>query len=218
MINMKFKVKIILSIILILSVLISGGCGNNKVTIGNDSTSQTSTSNSTNGKAKTVSKWVEDKLQPGGSNEKNEQTKTWTGWFFDRDCIGINPVKHTKACNLMGSCYASGLGVIPYIEGKSFDTYTASNNFIVFDGNSSAVARAFLKSLPNSWKNNITIKVTGYEVNNIPANKDETHVPENIPAKVDHYLSGIHITKIEAAYIDGVSTNKLPSPNVVFPK
>lgn len=166
-----------------------------------------------------VVQWLRDRFVPGLNTVTTaKDNRTWTGWIFDRDCIGINPAKHTKACNLMGSCYLSGLGIIPYIPGKSFDTYTAKENFVVFDGNSRSIARAFLQSLPADWVNNITIKVTGYPVNNIPTNADESVVPEDDSSKVDHYLSGIHITRIEAAYIDGVSTNKLPSPNAVYPK
>ena len=166
-----------------------------------------------------MSKWLDKKLAPGNSTDKGEKKiQTYVGWMFDRDCIGINPVKHTKACNLMGTCSSSGLGIIPYITGKDFDTYIALDNFIVFDGNSTNVARAFLRCLPEDWKNNITIKIKGYAVNNIPTNADESKVPEEDASKVDHKLSGIHITSIEAAYIDGLSTYKLPVPNIVFPK
>ncbi|MFL0196764.1 sulfite exporter TauE/SafE family protein [Clostridium sp. WILCCON 0269] len=171
-------------------------------------------------KPESILEWFKDKLTPGGneSAKRQQKTQTWVGWIFDRDCIGINPVKHTKACNIMGSCYASGLGIIPYIEGKSFDTYKAMRDFVVFDGESKIVAKSFIESLPENWRTNITIKVTGYPVNNIPTNKDETNVPEEDSSKVDHYLSGIHITSIEAYYIEGISTNKLPSPNIIFPK
>ncbi|MGV8906569.1 MAG: hypothetical protein ACOH15_08215 [Acetobacterium sp.] len=163
--------------------------------------------------------WLEDKLLPGNEFDKGEnEILTWEGWMFDRDCIGINPVKHTKACSLMGTCFDSGLGIIPYVPGKSFDTYVALDTFLVFDGNSSIVAQAFLRSLPEDWKNNITIKITGYAVNNIPTNADETFVPETDTSKIDHYLSGIHITSIEAAYLEGLSTNTLPSPNLIIPK
>lgn len=163
--------------------------------------------------------WLEEKLLPGNQFDKREKKiETWEGWLYDRDCIGINPVKHTKACSLMGTCFDSGLGIIPYVSGKSFDTYVALDNFLVFDGNSSIVAQAFLRSLPDDWKNNITIKITGYAVNDIPTNEDETYVPETDASKIDHYLSGVHITSIEAAYLDGLSTNKLPMPNLVYPK
>ncbi|WP_368490296.1 sulfite exporter TauE/SafE family protein [Clostridium sp. BJN0013] len=171
-------------------------------------------------KPQSILEWLRDKLTPGGneSTKRQQKTQTWIGWIFDRDCIGINPVKHTKACNIMGSCYASGLGIIPYVEGKSFDTYKAMKDFVVFDGESKIVAKSFIESLPENWRTNITIKVTGYPVNNIPTNKDETNVPEQDSSKVDHYLGGIHITSIEAYYIEGISTNKLPSPNIIFPK
>jgi hypothetical protein len=166
-----------------------------------------------------VNKWLVDKLSPGGSaaNEKRA-VQTWIGWFFDRDCIGINPVKHTKSCNLMGSCYLSGLGIIPYVKGKPYTTYSSISDYKNFDESSRSIAKAFLESLPEDWKTNITVKVTGYPVNNIPANADETEVPETNPSEIDHYLEGIHITSIEAAYIEGVSTNKLPSTNIIFPK
>ena len=163
--------------------------------------------------------WLEEKLLPGNQFDKGDKKiLTWEGWLYDRDCIGINPVKHTKACSLMGTCFDSGLGIIPYVADKSFDTYVALDNFLVFDGNSSIVAQAFLRNLPEDWKNNITIKVTGYEVNKIPTNKDETFVPETDSSKIDHYLKGVHITSIEAYYLDGLSTNKLPTPNLIYPK
>jgi len=169
--------------------------------------------------SESMAKWLDKKLAPSNSTDKGEKKiQTYVGWMFDRDCIGINPVKHTKACNLMGTCSSSGLGIIPNIAGKDFDTYIALDNFIVFDGNSTNVARAFLRCLPEDWKNNITIKVKGYAVNNIPTNADESEVPEEDASKVDHNLSGIHITSIEAAYINGLSTYKLPVPNIVFPK
>ncbi|OPY58391.1 MAG: hypothetical protein A4E55_00975 [Pelotomaculum sp. PtaU1.Bin035] len=158
-----------------------------------------------------LSGWIEGKLLPGNRAEQaGEKTQMWAGWIFDRDCIGINPVKHTKACNLMSTCYSSGLGIIPYVPGKSNDTYTAMNDFLVFDGASKTVAKTFLQNLPDDWKNNITIKVKGYPAGKIPVNADETNVPEEDASKIDHYLAGIHITSIEAAYIDGVSTNRLP--------
>ena len=223
---MKIRKRIIIRMFLALLLLIlSTGCNNsNKLSSNNQSELQiNSTSNSvdegsSNG-SQSIKQWIEDRLTPGGNkNEEKQKTKSWVGWVFDRDCIGINPVKHTRVCNIMGSCYASGLGIIPYVEGKSFDTYTASKDFVVFDGKSSIIVRDFIKSLPADWKDNITIKVTGYPVNNIPTNADESHVPENDASKVDHTLSGIHIIRIEAAYIKGLSTNKLPTPNVIYPK
>ena len=160
--------------------------------------------------------WLEGELQPSAGAEGVKEIRTWTGWIFDRDCVGISPVKHTKACNLMGSCYDSGLGIFEYVPGKAFDSYTAVETFLCFDGASKELAVAFLKALPVDWKNNITVTVTGYAVNNIPAAADEALVPETDLSRVDHYLNGIHITSIEAAYIDGLSTNPLPEPNVVF--
>ena len=160
--------------------------------------------------------WLEGELQPNAGAEGVKEIRTWTGWIFDRDCVGINPVKHTKACNLMGSCFDSGLGIFEYIPGKAYDTYTAVETFLAFDGASKELAAAFLKALPREWKNNVTVTVTGYAVNNIPAAADEALIPETDLSRVDHYLNGIHITSIEAAYIDGLSTNPLPELNVVF--
>jgi hypothetical protein len=116
----------------------------------------------------------------------------------------------------MGGCYDSGLGIFEYIPGKEFDTYTAVDTFLCFDGASKELGAAFLRALPDEWKNNVTIAVTGYAVNNIPASKDERLVPETDLSRVDHYLNGIHITSITAAFIDGVSTNPLPEPNIAF--
>lgn len=196
-----------------------GNTTGNNSSSSTDNSTQTQSGDPNSNKTQSISGWINEKLTPGGhDSEAQQKTQTWVGWIFDRDCIGINPASHTKACNIMGSCYASGLGIIPYVQGKSFDTYTATNDFVVFDGNSRAVAKAFIESLPDDWKTNISIKVTGYSVNNIPTNADETNVPEEDASKVDHCLSGIRITSIEAYYIDGVSTNKLPTPNVVFPK
>jgi hypothetical protein len=163
-----------------------------------------------------VGGWLEQQLLPSSGSEGVHEIRTWTGWIFDRDCVGISPVKHTKACNLMGGCYDSGLGIFEYVPGKEFDTYTAVDTFLCFDGASKELAAAFLRALPQDWKNNVTITVTGYAVNNIPASKDELLVPETDLARVDHYLNGIHITSITAAFIDGVSTNTLPDPNIAF--
>ncbi|MBQ8135629.1 MAG: hypothetical protein IJ192_14725 [Clostridia bacterium] len=161
--------------------------------------------------------WMENQLMPG-QNEDNasREIQTWQGWIFDRCCIGIDPFEHTKSCNLMGGCFRSGLGIIPYIPGKEFDTYTALDYYLNFDASSKALAEEFLRKLPDDWKNNVTVSVTGYVVNNIPASADELTVPETDESKVDHYLTGIHITKIEAAYIEGLSTNKLPEPNLTM--
>ncbi len=166
-----------------------------------------------------LNNWLGDKLSPGGHASQEKRTiEAWVGWIFDRDCIGINPVKHTKSCNLMGSCYLSGLGIIPYVKGKPYTTYNSISDYKNFDESSRSVAVAFLESLPADWETNITVKVTGYAVKNIPTNADESEVPETTPSQIDHYLDGIHITSIEAAYIEGISTNKLPSPNIIFPK
>ena len=157
--------------------------------------------------------WLEQQLVPSGAAEGVHVVKSWTGWIFDRDCIGISPMKHTKACNLMGSCFDSGLGIIEYIPDEELDVYTAEESFHLFDGASKELAAAFLNSLPEEWKNNITVAITGYAVNNIPASADEMLIPESDSSRVDHYLNGIHITSIETVYIDGVSTNQLPDPN-----
>jgi hypothetical protein len=160
--------------------------------------------------------WLEKQLTPQSGLDGAREIRTWTGWVFDRDCIGITPVRHTKACNLMGSCYDSGLGIFEYVPGKAFDTYTALETFLCFDGASKELAAAFLTALPADWKNNVTVTVKGYAVNNIPASADELLIPETNLSRVDHYLNGIHVTSIEAAFIDGVSTYNLPDPNVVF--
>jgi hypothetical protein len=160
--------------------------------------------------------WLERQLTPSTGAEGVHEILSWTGWIFDRDCVGISPVKHTKACNLMGGCYDSGLGVFEHVPGKEFDTYTAVETFLCFDGASKELAREFLRALPTEWKNNVTVTVTGYAVNNIPAAKDELLVPETDLARVDHYLSGIHVTSITTAFIDGVSTNPPPEPNISF--
>ena len=160
--------------------------------------------------------WLEKQLTPQSGLEGVHEIRTWTGWVFDRDCVGITPVRHTKACNLMGSCYDSGLGIFEYVPGKAYDTYTALETFLCFDGASKELAAAFLTALPADWKNNVTVTVKGYAVNNIPASADELLIPETNLSRVDHYLNGIHVTSIEAAFIDGVSTYNLPDPNVVF--
>jgi hypothetical protein len=163
-----------------------------------------------------IGAWLEKQLTPQSGLEGVHEIRTWTGWIFDRDCVGITPVRHTKACNLMGSCYDSGLGIFEYVPGKAYDTYTAIETFLCFDGSSKELAAAFLAALPADWKNNVTVTVKGYAVNNIPASADETLIPETNLSRVDHYLNGIHVTGIEAAFIDGVSTYALPVPNVVF--
>ncbi len=151
--------------------------------------------------------------------------QTWTGWIIDRDCAGVIPINHSKGCNLMGAektlpsegCYSSGLGIYTKIDAPTESS--SLKDYLVFDGPSKELAKTFLNSLPAAWKKNITVKVTGYTVDNIPAGGTagqkgyEARVPETDPTQVTHYLSGIHVTKIEAVYIDGVSTNALPSPN-----
>ncbi|MGV8906571.1 MAG: Ig-like domain-containing protein [Acetobacterium sp.] len=146
-----------------------------------------------------------------------------TGWIIDRDCLGKNvPTMHKKMCNLMGaantpptSCYASGLGI--YTNISEPEVFTSLANYQVFDEESRALTKTFLENLPGTWTNNVTVKVTGYNVNDIPANLDETNVPETDSTKIDHYLAGFHVTSIEAAFLDGISTNALPSPNLVLP-
>ena len=160
--------------------------------------------------------WIEQQLMPTGGAEGIHEIISFTGWIFDRDCIGIDPVKHTKACNLMGKCYDSGLGVFEYIPGKELDSYTAIDAFLVFDGASKELATAFLRSLPEDFRDNVTVTVKGYAVNNIPASADELLVPETDNSRVDHYLTGIHAVSIEVAYIDGISTNPLPEPNTAL--
>jgi hypothetical protein len=160
--------------------------------------------------------WLEKQLTPSSGAEGVHAIRSWTGWIFDRDCVGMSPVRHTKACNLMGGCFDSGLGIFEYVQGKEYDTYTAIDTFLCFDGASKELAAAFLKALPAEWKNNITVTVSGYAVNNIPASQDETLVPETDLSRVDHYLNGIHVTSISPAFIEGVSSNPMPEPNVVF--
>jgi uncharacterized protein len=166
-----------------------------------------------------VTKWIENKLTPGGKdNLSANKIESWTGWLIDGDCLGVNPLKHTRDCNLMDTCYASGLGIVIYVPGKAFNSYSSKEDYLVFDFNSRLAARTFIDKLPADWVNNTTIKVSGYIVENIPANADETNVPEPDSTKVDHHRKGIHLTSIETFYIEGVSTNKLPSPNLVLQK
>ena len=146
-----------------------------------------------------------------------------TGWIIDRDCLGKNvPTMHSRMCNLMGSantpptsCYASGLGIYTNISAPTVKTDRA--NYLVFDEGSRNLTKTFLQNLPSTWANNITVKVTGYKVNKIPTNETETNVPETDISKIHHYISGFHVTSIEAAFIEGISTNVLPSPNLVLP-
>ncbi|MGV8906572.1 MAG: bacterial Ig-like domain-containing protein [Acetobacterium sp.] len=157
------------------------------------------------------------------TNQTTPATEELTGWIIDRDCLGKNvPTAHGKMCNLMGaadtpikSCYASGLGIDTNISAPTVKTDLA--NYLVFDEESRTLTQTFLQNLPSTWVDNITVKVIGYKVDNIPANLNETNVPEMDSTKVDHYLSGFHVTSIEAAFIDGISTNPLPSPNLVLP-
>lgn len=130
-----------------------------------------------------------------------------TGWVLDRDCIGADILKHSKGCSLMGSCYDSGLGIYKYIEGAS--TQTTAKNYLVFDGESKEKTKDYLQNLPEDWKNNISIRITAKLVYNIPANADETKVPETDHRLIDHNLIGIHVLKIEPNYIEGLSTYKL---------
>ena len=163
-----------------------------------------------------LSGWFEKQLTPTFGVEGVREIRTWTGWVFDRDCIGIDTVKHTKACNLMGKCFESGLGIFEYIPGKEFNSYSASDTYLVFDGASKELAAAFLGTLPEDWKNNVTVTISGYVVSNIPASADELLIPETDSRLADHYLTGIHITSIKPAYIEGVSTNQIPEHDIEF--
>ena len=163
-----------------------------------------------------LSDWFQKQLMPASGIEGVHEIRTWTGWVFDRDCIGIDPAKHTKACNLMGKCFESGLGIFEYIPGKELNSYTAEDTYLVFDGASKELAAAFLGTLPEDWKNNVTVNVSGYIVGNIPASADELLIPETDSRLVDHYLTGIHITSIKPAYIEGVSTNQMPEHDIEF--
>lgn len=146
------------------------------------------------------------------SNDVTEKqdTEILIGWISSKNNLLNNPVNNERSNLLHNDSYVSGLGIIPYIEGKNLDSYTSLDNFIFFDAESNSIARNFMENLPTGWEKNITVKITAYKVNNIPTNDDETRVPENDPSKIDHCLNGIHITKIEAANINGISTNKLP--------
>lgn len=156
-------------------------------------------------------------------SEKNIQS--WTGWIVDRDCVGADVVKHSKGCDLMGvnsnppdSCYGSGLGLAVYVPGKAVTEYKSNTypDYLVFDEEGREIAKNFLYSLPSDWIRNLSVKVTGYVVEKIPANDNESRVPETDVSKVSKYLKGIHVISIETASIDGLSTNALPSPNLVI--
>jgi len=178
---------------------------------------QETNNNSEKGENEGLKNWFQSELALDGQNGKvNKKIQTWNGWIFDRDCIGINPYCHTKDCNLMDTCYESGLGIITYIPNKEYNSYKSLDCYLNFDEESKILTKRFLGKLPKSWKSDITVKITGYEVEKIPVNIDETNVPENNKTKVDHYIKGVHINKIKAAYIDGVSINKLPIPNLVM--
>ncbi|OPY58393.1 MAG: Endo-1,4-beta-xylanase A precursor [Pelotomaculum sp. PtaU1.Bin035] len=150
-------------------------------------------------------------VQPSGGSSASSQT--WTGWIIDKDCVGVNPINHTKSCNLMDSCYNNGLGLVVYVPGNAYTAYQSDvyPDYLIFDAESKELAKDFLDNLPSTWVKNITVEVTGYVVSDIPANADESQVPETDQSAVDHYLKGIHVKSIEAACIDGVSTNALPS-------
>ena len=163
-----------------------------------------------------LSGWFEKQLLPASGVEGVHEIRTWTGWVFDRDCIGIDPVKHSKACNVMGKCFDSGLGILVCTPGKELDSYTTEDTYFVFDGASKELAAAFLGSLPDDWKDNVTVTLSGYIVGNIPASADELLIPETDGKLTDHYLTGVHITSIKPANIEGVSTNQLPEHDIEF--
>ncbi len=152
-----------------------------------------------------------------------KDVKTWTGWIVDRDCVGVDVIKHSKGCNLMGagktppdSCFGSGLGLVVYVKDKATTEYKSNvyPDYLIFDGESREIAKNFLNRLPSDWSKNITVKVTGYKVSNIPTNADESSVPETDSSKVTKQLEGIHVVSIETVSIPGVSTNTLPVPNL----
>ena len=83
--------------------------------------------------------------------------QTWKGWIMDTDCVGVNPLTHTTGCLKMSSCIASGLGVLVYNSGATYQNYI----FIPFDNESQSLGVNLINSIPATQTNNVTIQVTG---------------------------------------------------------
>lgn len=85
--------------------------------------------------------------------EKNQPIELM-GWLIDQDCFpkAKDPAKHTRACNLMESCAASGYGI-------AVNQPDGSYKFYKFDKKGDALAADYLKK--TTKENNLTIMVQG---------------------------------------------------------
>jgi hypothetical protein len=77
-----------------------------------------------------------------------------SGWLMDKCCVAkvADPAKHTRTCNLMESCSASGYGISVMQPDYSYKFYK-------FDQKGDFLAADFLKK--TARENNLTILVTG---------------------------------------------------------
>ena len=147
----------------------------------------------------------------GTGGTTSPATQDWNGWLLDADCVGANPKTHTQFCNLMPTCIASGEGIVTYVAGKAYNSYS-SEFWIPFDSASQEVADQlnWILSDPNDiesyltkYPNRIpTIKVTGYLTSS------------DYPGLSDYgdWTQAIHIKSIQFYYVDGVSNYQVTSP------
>jgi hypothetical protein len=95
-------------------------------------------------------------LKVSSLTERNAQepvTITLNGWLMDQCCIvkTKDPAKHSRTCNMMESCAASGYGIIVKQQDGSF-------KFYLFDEKGQSIAKDFLKKTQKETNLTITVK------------------------------------------------------------
>lgn len=97
-----------------------------------------------------------DPMEMTGQSKDMPQglTVELTGWLMDQCCSAKtkDPAKHTRMCNMMESCAASGYGIIVKFADGSF-------KFYMFDEQGQNLAKDYLKN--TTKENNLTITVKG---------------------------------------------------------
>lgn len=95
-------------------------------------------------------------LKVSSFQERNAQSPamvTLTGWFMDQCCVVKikDPAKHSRTCNMMEGCAASGYGIIVKQQDGSF-------KFYLFDGKGQNLAKDYLKKTKKETNLTITVK------------------------------------------------------------
>jgi hypothetical protein len=120
--------------------------------------------------------------------------KEYTGWIIDTDCVGMDPLKHTRSCLQMPMCIESGMGLLIYDSKVKATDY----KFIQFDEASQRYGVDLINNIPVTETKNVTIKVTAtfVDVVNATSKKNEKQ---------------LHINSISFTAIKGVSTFTAPN-------